>query len=184
MTKFINIFIILLEYPLLLIKTVGLKEDYIKLKNTILLQIKNQMEINKLKDYIELILTKFLTENKNNLSQKEIDYFTFLIQFIFVLELLSKKYKILYTDIDLMHFISIQQTHFEKNMLEAKQYGFELNQELERISLDVSLLLNTITELKKKLSLEESKSEVLLTTKGSLEKKLAKEKRKTKKLTK
>jgi len=185
MTKINNLIIILLQYPLLFIEKEALKEDYFKLINPFVNKINNKIEINILKEQINLEIEYFIAMHKVVFNQKEVDYFIFLLQFISYVETLSKKNNKSYHEIDIFDLVLFNKlNNLETKMSNAQSYGNELNLELDRITLDVSILLKTIEGLKKKLSVEEVKTELLTAKKSGLEKKLAKEKRKTKKLTK
>lgn len=184
MSKLTNIIIIFLEHPLLFIKDEALKKDYSKLINTFINKIKEKNEFHSIKKQINLEIEYFLSMHKVEFTPDEVNYFMFLIQFISYVETQSKKHSKSANEIDLFDLNIINNSkNLETNMQNAQIYGSELNRELERISLDVSILLQTIKGLKNKLNLEETKSDLLTKEKGTLEKKLAKEKRKTKKLT-
>lgn len=185
MTKINNLIIILLQYPLLFIEEETLKKDYFKLINPFVNKINNKLEINILKEQINLEIEYFLAMHKVVFNQKEIDYFMFLLQFISYIETLSKNANKLYHEIDIFDLALFNKSNnLETKMSNAQSYGNELNLELDRITLDVSILLKTIKGLKDKLNVEEVKTGLLTAEKSGLEKKLAKEKRKTKKLSK
>lgn len=185
MSKLTNIIIIFLEYPLLFIKDKALKNDYSKLINIFINKIKEKNELYTLEKQINLEIEYFLSMHKVEFTPDEVNYFIFLIQFVSYIETLSKIHNKTADEIDLFDLNIINNSKkLETNMQNAQIYGNDLNRELERITLDVSILLRTIKGLRDKLTLEEAKSGSLTEEKGTLEKKLAKEKRKTKKLTK
>ena len=185
MSKLTNIMIIFLNYPSLFITKQALKNDYNKLINIFINKIDKKIDINTLKIEINREIEYFVSMHKVEFTPDEINYFMFLIQFIAYIETLSNIHNKPAYEIDLFDLNIVNNSqNMETNMQNAQIYGNDLNRELERITLDVSILLKTIKGLRDKLILEESKSELLSEEKGTLEKKLAKEKRKTKKLTK
>lgn len=185
MSKLTNLIIILVQYPLLFINEKTLKDDYLKLINPFVNKINNKIEIGILKEELSLEIEYFLAMHKVTFKQNEINYFTFLLQYISYVEEISKNNNKLYSEIDIFDLVLLNQTNsLDTKMSNAQVYGNDLNRELDRITLDVSILLNTIKGLKEKLNIEEIKTELLTVEKGGLEKKLAKEKRKTKKLSK
>ena len=185
MSKLTNIMIIFLKYPLLFLTNQALKDDYRKLINIFINKIEKQININTLKTEINSEIEYFIAMHKVLLKEDEVDYLKFLIQFISYVEALSEAHNKSPNEFDLLDLnIFNNSENLESNMQNAQVYGNHLNRELERITLDVSILLRTIKGLRDKLSLEETKSGLLTEEKGTLEKKLAKEKRKTKKLTK
>lgn len=184
MSNISNIIIIFLKFPLLFIKTETLKNDYLKLINIIINKINEKIDIHLIQQQISMEIEYFIAMHKVTFKQNEIDYFLFLIQFVSYIEILSKNNNKPYYELDLFDFIlNHDLKNLQINMSNAQIYGNELNRELDRITLDVSILLKTIKGLKDKLHSEEIKTEVLTAEKGSLKKKLAKEKRKTKKST-
>ena len=185
MSKLTNIMIIFLNYPSLFITKQILKNDYNKLINIFINKIDKKIDINILKIEINREIEYFVSMHKVEFTPDEINYFMFLIQFIAYIETLSNIHNKPAYEIDLFDLNIVNNSqNMETNMQNAQIYGNDLNRELERITLDVSILLRTIKGLRDKLILEESKSELLSEEKGTLEKKLAKEKRKTKKLSK
>lgn len=184
MSNISNIIIIFLKFPLLFIKSEALKNDYLKLINKIINNINAKIDIHIIQNEISKEIEYFVAMHKVTFEQTEIDYFVFLIQFVSYIEILSKNSNKPYYELDLFDFILNQDLkNLKINMSNAQLYGTELNRELDRITLDVSILLKTIKGLKDKLRSEETKTEVLTAETGSLKKKLAKEKRKTKKAT-
>lgn len=185
MSKLTNIMIIFLKYPLLLITNESLKDDYRKLIKIFINKIEKKVEINTLEKEINREIEYFLCMRRVDFTLDEVNYFKFLIQFISYIGILSKKHNKSVDEIDFFDLNNGNNSkNLETNMQNAQIYGNNLNKELERITLDVSILLRTIKGLRDKLTLEEAKSGSLTEEKGTLEKKLAKEKRKTKKLTK
>lgn len=183
MSKISNIIILFLKYPLLFIKDNTLKNEYLKIITTIINKINGKTDINIINKEVNLEIEYFVAMHKVAFEKNEVDYFLFLIQFISYIEILSKNNNNQpYYKLDLFDFVIFDDSkNLETNIANAQVYSNDLNRELDRITLDVSILLKTIKGLKSKLSSEEIKTELLTAEKGVLKKKLAKEKRKTKK---
>jgi hypothetical protein len=195
------IIILLLEYPLLLLKG-DLKKTYSKLLKKKLQNLKNLIQERENLDKIieafnetQKILNNFIQTKQNEFSKdhelflKELNKWLLLVNenllsensnifydlsFNFILEKLKQN-----SNLNNTLKQSKKNAHqWENKAYAASQYGSDLNRELEHITGDVINLLKTIKTLKAQLTLEESRSEILAEEKKVLTKELAIEKEK------
>lgn len=198
----LNIITILLEYPLLSLLQGNLKKAYsIELKKKIQKLkslIKNKQDFsdfNKEFEELQIIISQFILSKQQELSEEQQVFLKNLNECLMLLkdENINSKIKIfdkisfsfvlekLKQDPSFNGALHVSKTNaheWEKKAYQVSQYSSDLNRELEHIAGDVTNLLKTIKTLKAKLTLEESRSEILTEEKKALTKELALEKRK------